>query len=454
MEESDILMVLRTLMNIANETNIADVFYVLAISSVLASNQFWFSPWCRERFQGFHLMRGYWLDIRQLRGILALHAHKVLPMFFVARYDPDTSTSAIMNKLWSTLTSPDNDFFSISAHFLPLVDQLMENTTSKLWKTRVGSCRALSDVIIGKNWVDFGGGNSIIDDDEIILEQSLACKCASTRITRLIRVTIRSLDDIRVNVREAGESLSKSLKNLLINLCDSSSAHGSGQNNESQSDELATATCIPYLIKKGLNHSCIEATIFSVSCLVGIVDVCRPKLIEPFIPALIESLLMALSGIEPGLLNHLQARAAGGSIESEREVEHLRLKLADNSSLSSVISKVLNMVPELDVELQRLVIFHLDKSLRSAVGLTTRSAVTDAIISIATKCPDAFIMNPSTSRLLNAIYSAINQEKKDTLMRGKFSYAIGFIANLAPTKTVRSIAVKACDSYLENSDSE
>ena len=216
MEESDILMVLRTLMNIANETNIADVFYVLAISSVLASNQFWFSPWCRERFQGFHLMREYWLDIRQLRSILALHAHKVLPMFFVARYDPDTSTSAIMNKLWSTLTSPDNDFFSISAHFLPLVDQLMENTTSKLWKTRVGSCRALSDVIIGKNWVDFGGGNSIIDDDEVILEQSLACKCASTRITRLIRVTIRSLDDIRVNVREAGESLSKSLKNLLI----------------------------------------------------------------------------------------------------------------------------------------------------------------------------------------------------------------------------------------------
>jgi len=38
MEESDILMVLRTLMNIANETNVADVFYVLAISSVLVSN--------------------------------------------------------------------------------------------------------------------------------------------------------------------------------------------------------------------------------------------------------------------------------------------------------------------------------------------------------------------------------------------------------------------------------
>jgi proteasome component ECM29 len=312
----------------------------------------------------------------------------------------------------------------------------------------------LSDIIVGKNWVDFGGGSSIVDEDDIMFEQIMPCECASVRIARLIRVTIRSLDDIRLTVREAGEVLSKSVKNLLVSLSDSSSLHGSAQISENASDALAAATSIPYLIKTGLNQSCVEAANFSISCLVGIVDVCRPKLIEPFIPSLIGALLMALSGIEPALLNNLQARAAGETLESEREVEQLRLRLADKSLLSSVITKVLNMVPQLDLESQRLVVFHLDKALRIAHGLTTRNAVTDAIISVATKCPDAFIMNASTSRLLNAIYSAIYQEKKDTLMRGKFSYAIGFIANLAPSKTVRSLALKACDSYLENFDSK
>ena len=150
-EESEILIVLRILLNVAIEINSPDVFYVLAISSIFASNQFWSSPWCRERFQGIHLMGNLWWEISQLRGALNLHVRKVLPIFVVARYDPDANTSAIVNKLWASLTS-GNDCFSSSAHFLPLVDRLMESTASKVWKIRVGSCRALSEIIMGKNW--------------------------------------------------------------------------------------------------------------------------------------------------------------------------------------------------------------------------------------------------------------------------------------------------------------
>ena len=452
-DDSEFLVIMRVFMNIAIDINYPQVFYILAISSVHVSNQFWSMPWCRERYTGFNLMGDEWLETPALRLVLSAHVDKLLPTLLIARYNPDKNTSAIMNKVWSSLESDKDDFFSISAHLIFLIDRLIEKTTSKMWKVRVGACKALSDVIVGRNWLDFGGGGHIADEDDIMFEQqNMPCESASTRIARLIRVTLRSLDDIRLAVREAGESLSTSVKSLVISLCDSSSSHSASS--ENSPDVLAAATCLPYLIKVGLNQSCVEAANFATSCLIGIVDVCQPKLMQPFIPSLLASLLTALSEVEPALLNHLQARASGDTPETEREVEQLRLRLADRSSLASAITKVLNMVPHLDLESQRLAVFHLEKCLRTAHGLTTRSAVTDAVNALATLCPDAFIMNASTSRLLHGLYLAMDQEKKDTLMRGKFAYTLGHVANLAPPKAVRAIALKACDSYLGNSDSK
>lgn len=58
-----------------------------------------------------------------------------------------------------------------------------------------------------------------------------------------------------------------------------------------------------------------------MSCLIGIIDVSRAQLIQPVLPELIGSLLMALSGVEPALFNQLQVRASGSTAEAESEME-------------------------------------------------------------------------------------------------------------------------------------
>jgi proteasome component ECM29 len=379
---------------------------------------------------------------------------KILPTLLIARYDPDKNASVIMNKVWSILQSDNDQTLSLTTHFRHLVDVLIENTTSKIWRRRVASCNALADIIVGRSWSDFGGGNGYFDEDDLLFEQAASSGNASSRLIRLINVTLRSLDDVRLAVREAGESLSLNVKNVIVNLCKRSGEHVDlNKDSEVSPDASATATFLPYLIKVGLNQSCAEAIQFSIVCLIEIIDTGSPIQIHSYIPSLIGSLLMSLSGLEPALLSHLQARAAGDAPGTERDVEQLRLRLADRSSLTSAITKVLNMVPALDLESQRLVVFQLDQALRSSHGLTTRNSVIDAIVSLCCKCPNAFDANPSTTRLLNALFAAIDHERKDTLMRGKFAYALGFVANLASAKTVRFLALKVCNSYLNNSDS-
>lgn len=146
------------------------------------------------------------------------------------------------------------------------------------------------------------------------------------------RVAMRSLDDVRGTVREAGETLARTVRGLSIRLCNPSLQDSSNNSvrltkEEIRSHELdagaASATTLRWLIKNGLNQQCAEATGICLSCLVEIISVVHPLILQPLIPDLLKSLLFSMSGLEPAALNYLQARSGAHGADSSLSYENL-----------------------------------------------------------------------------------------------------------------------------------
>jgi proteasome component ECM29 len=140
------------------------------------------------------------------------------------------------------------------------------------------------------------------------------------------------------------------------------------------------------------------------------VGVVQPQILQPVLPDLIRSLLLAMSGLEPAALNYLQLRTS-----DQDSLERLRLQMAQTGPIATAVTKCLDLVPFIDKAAQRSVVPQLDSALRMSAGFATRAAVADAVSKLVSICPEAFrfsgaaAQNPSV-RLLRSFYFASERE--------------------------------------------
>lgn len=361
----------------------SDVLYALLLLSI--SHPVWFTPGPRDRYSASSLLGenslvGSRTNSAEMREALRPHLAKLIPRLLRACNDPNKQTREQMNTLWVGMTGGGAESRrAITEHLLPTIDVLIEDTSNKLWRARVGACGALAEVIVGRTWDELGGGSALLDDDDVFIRTSTFSTSAAVRLLRLWRVAVRALDDVRITVRESGESLVKSVRSLTIRLCDPSAllatANGTKptiieQTKAEEASRAAAATALRWLVKHGLSQPCAEAVGACVSCLLGIVDVVQPVTLQPVLSELIGALLMAMSGLEPAALNYLQVRSAGQ--ESGREtyemLERARLQMAQSGPIAGALHKCLDMVPFVEPSAQKEVVTQLDSALRCAVG--------------------------------------------------------------------------------------
>ena len=231
-----------------------------------------------------------------------------------------------METLWVGLTGGGEDGRkAISDHFRPTMDVLVEETSSKFWRARVGACGALSQICVGRSWEDIGGGPAILDEnyDLVVSKTSSQSTPGGIRLLRLWRAVVRALDDVRITVRESGEALGRSVRSLTINLCDPNvdpaCAEGFLQNSEKRERDAvsASATALRWLLRNGLKQQCAEAAGICVSSLIGIIDIAKPTILEALLPDVIYALLLAMSNLEPAAFSYLAVREERGSAEYE-----------------------------------------------------------------------------------------------------------------------------------------
>lgn len=444
----------REMANAAVTMDRPDILYSLMLLSV--SLPIWSTRASRNRFSASSIMginEGRSKTMNEMKIALQPHMKTLVPRLLRACKDPNKQTREQMEALWIGITGGGSYAREIiNSHLLITIDTLMDDALNKLWRARVGACAALAEVIVGRTWENLGGGGPIsLDDYKDCQNQN-----AASRLLRLHNVAVRALDDVRLTVRESGELLSRSVRSLTVRLCDSSLINidkpTSKRMDESVFSTAATSTILPWLVTHGLNSPCQEAVGFSVSCLLGIVEIATSNTLEPVLPELIGSLLMAMSGLEPAALNYLQTRAAGQDSHRFEQLERIRLQMAQAGPISDAITKCLEIVKMLDSDNQkRAIIPHIDSALRCGAGFATRAAAADAVSTLCSQCPTSFsfsgssISNP-TVRLLRALYFASEREKGSGA-RDKMIHAFGNLAALAPGKSVRSLAIRLCDRY-------
>jgi proteasome component ECM29 len=432
-----------------------DILYSLMLLSV--SLPIWSVSSFRDHYSASSLLgveEGNTEKTDEIKKALRPYLKNLIPRLLRACNDPNKQTREQMEALWIGLTGGGAEARTlVNSHLLSTIDSLMDDATNKLWRARVGACSALAEVIVGRTWYDLGNGGVLALDDY----SNRGPKTAASRLLQLYKVTVRSLDDVRLTVRESGETLSRSVRSLTIRLCDSSATNNNDTpiyTNEVDrtSSVAAAATILPWLVKHGLNSPCQEATGFAVSCLLGIVEVAKPKTLEPVLPELIGSLLMAMSGLEPAALNYLQTRAAGQNSNRFEQLERIRLQMAQSGPISGALTKCLEMVKCINSDAQKsAVIPQIDSALRCGAGFATRAAAADAVSTLCSQCPSSFkftgtsTSNP-TVRLLRALYFASEREQ-GAGARDKMTHAFGNLAALAPGTSVRSLALRLCERY-------
>lgn len=230
-----------------------------------------------------------------------------------ACHDPSSQTRDQMKILWDAITGGSAAGRAvISNNLLPTIETLVKDSQNKLWRARVGGCGALSEVIVGRSWTELGGGGAVTDEDQ--MGDGGQGGGAALLLLKLWRITMRAMDDVRTNVRESGESLAKSLRSLTTRLCDPKTVDVT-----SEQAEAATSTIMTWLIARGLNQQCDEATGLCVSTLLGVIEVARAETLEPILPELISNLICAMSGLEPSALNYLQLRMGMGNANESGE---------------------------------------------------------------------------------------------------------------------------------------
>ena len=237
-----------------------------------------------------------------------------------------------MKTLWVGLTGGGEEGRkAISDNFRPTMDTLVEDTSSKFWRARVGACGALSQICVGRSWADLGGGPAVLDEnyDLVVSKTSSDSTLAGIRLLRLWRAVIRSLDDVRITVREAGESLGRSVRGLTIFLCNPyiEDSNGTLQHSEERERDAisASATALRWLLRNGLKQQCAEAAGICISALIGIIDIAKPAILEALLSDVIYALLMAMSNLEPAAFSYLAIREEVGS-EDYENLARLRIQ--------------------------------------------------------------------------------------------------------------------------------
>lgn len=434
-----------------------DILYALLVLSV--SHEYWFSGEARQKYNASSLLGEESLlgskNALEMRKALRPHLVRLLPKLLRACHDPNKETREQMSFLWGGLTGGGPESRDIiTKYFDSTLDVLIKEAGSKLWRARCGAIGALSEIIVGRDWNSLGGGSPVLNDDEIADTKN---KCAGARLLRLWLVVMRALDDVRGAVRDSGEKLGRCVRALTIRLCDLTTQQTSGSKRNrlgvaalERSSSAAAATALRWLVVHGLHQACNEATGLCMSTLVEIVGLVRPKILEPILPRLLRSLLLAISGLEPAALNYIQLRT-----DDQEGLERARLQLSQSGPVAEAVSKCMDLVPHLSLKSQQEVVQELNIALRGSVGFASRAATADAVSSLCASSPAAFSypgvssnMNPAV-QLLRAFYYAADRERGPAA-KEKMLFGLGNLAKLCPGYSVRSLALRACRKYNES----
>ncbi|KAJ7013083.1 proteasome adapter and scaffold protein ECM29 [Populus alba x Populus x berolinensis] len=283
-----------------------------------------------------------------------------------------------MAHIWKSLVADPKR--TIDQHLDLIVDDLIIQCGSRLWRSREASCLALADIIQGRKFEQVG-----------------------KHLKKIWTAAFRAMDDIKETVRNAGDRLCRAISSLTIRLCDISLT-------EVSDAREAMGIVLPLLLADGILSKVDSIRKASIGVVMKLAKGAGIAL-RPHLSDLVCCMLESLSSLEDQGLNYVELHAENVGIQSEK-LENLRISIAKSSPMWETLDLCINVI---NTESLNLLVPRLAHLVRSGVGLNTRVGVASFISLLIPKV--GADVKPFTSILLRVLFPVVKEEKSAAAKR-------------------------------------
>lgn len=328
------------------------------------------------------------------------HLRLLIPRLVRYQYDPDKNVQDAMAHIWKSLVADSKK--TIDEHFDLILDDLLTQCGSRLWRSRESSCLALADIIQGRRFEHVG-----------------------KHLKRLWMAAFRAMDDIKETVRNSGDKLCRAVSSLTIRLCDVSLTDKS---EASQAMDIV----LPILLSEGIMSKVDSIRKASIGVVMKLAKGAGIA-IRPHLADLVTCMLESLSSLEDQGLNYVELHAANIGLQKDK-LENLRISIAKGSAMWETLEQCIDVVdkPSLDVLVPRLA-----QLVRSGVGLNTRVGVASFITLLVQRVN--LEIKPFTGPLLRVLFPAVIEERSSSAKRA-FASAFAMVLKYStPTQAQQFI---------------
>ncbi|XP_058024517.1 proteasome adapter and scaffold protein ECM29 isoform X1 [Ahaetulla prasina] len=337
---------------------------------------------------------------------LAPFLPQLLPRLYRYQFDPNLGIRQAMTSIWNALVT---DKSAVDKYMKEILDDLISNLTSNMWRIRESSCLALNDLLRGRPL------------DEII-----------HKLPEIWETLFRVQDDIKESVRKAAELALKTLSKVCVKMCDPS---------KGVAGQKTIAVLLPCLLDKGMMNTVTEVRTLSINTLVKI-SKSAGAMLKPHAPKLIPALLESLSVLEPQVLNYLSLRATE---QEKAAMDTARLSAAKSSPMMETINMCLQY---LDVSVLGELIPRLCELTRSGLGIGTKGGCASVIVSLTTQCPQD--LTPYAGKLMSALLSGLTD--RNSVVQKSFAFALGHLVRTSRDSSTDKLLQKLNSWYMEKEE--
>ncbi|KDP43192.1 hypothetical protein JCGZ_22744 [Jatropha curcas] len=337
---------------------------------------------------------------KQAGDALQPHLKLLIPRLVRYQYDPDKNVQDSMAHIWKSLVADPKK--TIDQHLDFIIDDLIVQCGSRLWRSREASCLALADIIQGRKFEQVG-----------------------KHLKKIWTVSFRAMDDIKETVRNAGEKLCRAVSSLTIRLCDVSLT-------EISDASKAMEIVLPLLLAEGILSKVDSIRKASIGVVMKLAKGAGVAL-RPHLPDLVCCMLESLSSLEDQGLNYVELHAANVGIETEK-LENLRISIAKGSPMWETLDLCINVV---NIESLDLLVPRLAQLIRSGVGLNTRVGVANFISLLVQKV--GADIKTFANMLLRLLFQVVREERSAVAKRAFASSCAMVLKHAGPSQAEKLI---------------
>ena len=344
------------------------------------------------------------------------HLEKLVPKLYRMMHDPNPQMQEAVRGIWVSLV--DSPKATVDKHFEAIMDELLLESGSRLWRTRQSSASALSEILSGRTFKEI-----------------------EPYLQKIWDVCLRVIDDIKETVRIAGEGLCRSVRSLTLRLCD---AHHSGPSEVKGTIGIV----LPIMLERGLLSTVKEVQALSMDVIMKLVKFADGDAIRPHIAEIVKTLLESLSGMEDSRLNYIEQHAASFGQGASDKLEAMRLRAAKSSPMGETLDL---LMAHIDEDVMKELVSTMNSVLRTGVGLNTRASAGRFLQRLCMR-RGRLVRSHAATLFKMLLASAVNDAS--AAVRTSFISAIAAIARYAEESGVNALAQEIARLFKSDTETE